>query len=155
RVAGDAAIRRVARAAGAGPGASLQRMARCKARAMHARGERIREATLRRQRRHGLAVAVGAEPLLMARLAQIAGGCGARAVLAHPVAVVREVALRQEARVLEVLVARVALPRIARGVVTAEAGGHRWSQLIVALGDADVAAHAVAAAHRSVPLVIE
>jgi hypothetical protein len=76
-------------------------------------------------------------------------------VLAHPVAVVREVALRQEARVLEVLVAGIALPRIARAVVAAEAGRHRRAQLLVALGDADVAAHAVAARDRPVALVVE
>src|SRR5689334_21722458 len=110
RVAGDAAIGRVARGAGAGLGAGLERMARREAGAVHARGERVGEPALRGQRRHALAVAVGAEPLLMARLAQIPGRRGAGAVLAHPVAMVGEVALRQEARVLEVLVAGIALP---------------------------------------------
>src|SRR5258705_13892858 len=96
RVASRAAIRRVTGGAGAGLGPRLERVARREACAMDARRERIGEPTLCGQRRYGLAVAAGAEPLLMARLAQIAGGRGARAVLAHPVTVVCEVALRQQ-----------------------------------------------------------
>src|SRR5687768_17390884 len=91
----------------------------------------------------------------MARLAQIAGRRSTRAVLAHPIAVVREVALRQDARVLEVLVAGVAAPGVARIVVTAKAGSHRRPQMVVAFGDADVTAHAVAAGRRRVLLVVE
>jgi len=155
RVAGRAAIRRVARGAGAGLRPGFQRMARCEACAVNARGERIGEPSRCRQCRYRRAVASGAKPFLMARLAQITGRRGARTMLAHPVAVVREVALRQKARVLEVLVAGIALPRVAGGIVAAKAGGHRRPQLAVAFRNADVASHAVAARHRPVLLVVE
>ena len=53
----------------------------------------------------------------------------------------------QRARVFEIAVAGVARARVARGVVivAAEARRHRRAHVLVALGDADVAAHAVAA----------
>jgi hypothetical protein len=124
---------------------------------MDARRERIGEPPRRRQRGHGLAVTVGAERLAVAGLTEIAGRGRAGAVLAQPVTVVREVALRQEARVLETAVTCVAAARVAGGVVsvTAKAGRHRRAQVVVAVGDADMAAHAIAAGRRGVLPVIE
>jgi hypothetical protein len=61
----------------------------------------------------------------------------------------------QQPGVFEVAVARIACARASIGVAAPEAGRHRRPQVIVALGDADVAAHAVAARGRRVLLVIE
>lgn len=154
-VARRAAIRLMTGRARARIGARLEGMAGREAGAMHARTERIGKPLGGRQHRHGPAVAGGAVRLRVTRLAQIARRCGARAVLAEPVAVMREVAGGERALVLEVHVARIAGARVALLVVTAEAGRHRRPQRRIAGGDAIVAAHAVALDGTDVREVIE
>lgn len=89
----------------------------------------------------------------MTRLTGVARRRRACAVLAQPVAVVGEVALRQELGILERPVAVIAGAR--RAVVTAKARRHRWPEVIVAVRDADVTPHAVALARGRVLAVIE
>jgi len=156
-VAARAAVGRVTRRARTGFGARFERVARHETGAMDRRRHGVREVRRGRQDRDALAVAVGAEPVAMTRLTQIAGRCGARAVLAQPVAVVREVGRGQGRGVFEIAVTRVASTRVARGlvIVTTEAGRHRRTQVLIAFRDADVAPHAIAAARRGVRGVVE
>jgi hypothetical protein len=51
--------------------------------------------------------------------------------------------------------AGITAPRVACLIVTPEAARHRRTQVIVAFRDPDVTAHAVAAARRGVPSMIE
>jgi hypothetical protein len=51
--------------------------------------------------------------------------------------------------------AGITAPRVACLIVTPEAARHRRTQMVVAFGDPDVTAHAVAAARRGVPSMIE
>lgn len=156
-VTARAAIRGVACGAGAWIRARLECVTRGEPGAVHARAERIAEPQLRRQHGDGLTVARRAGPLGVARLARVGGRRSAGAVIADPVAVVHEVRLWQRARVLEIDVTRLAVARIAGGVVgvTAKACGHGWTQPRVTLGDAEVAAHAVAATRSRVLAMIE
>src|SRR6185436_10058614 len=110
-VAGRAAIGRVAGGARARIGARLERVPRGEPGAVHARAHRIGQPHRGADRRRGAAMAAGAEALTMAALAQIPRRRGARAVLAQPVAVVREVARGQRAFGLEVAVAGAARAR--------------------------------------------
>jgi len=164
-IAGDSAIAVTARAAigavagraRAGLGLGLERVAREEAGAVDTRRERIAEVERRRQHGGRLAMTLGAELLAMAALAQIPRRGGTRAVLARPVAVVDEVTARQGRRVVQVLVARGAHARVSLGLVrvAAVAGDHRGPQMVVAVGDAGVAAHAVPARGPAVARVIE
>jgi len=108
-------------------GTRFERVARGEPGAMDARRERIFEVRGRGQHRDGLAVTLRAEALAMARLARIARRRRGRAVLVQPIAVVREVALRQHRGRLEAAMTRVAGSCIARRFVrvTAKARRHR------------------------------
>ena len=156
-VTARAAIRRVTRRACARLGTGLERVARLEAGAMDRRREWIFEVRGCRQNRHGLAVTLGAELIAVTRSAQIARRRSARAVLAQPIAFVREMRLGQRRRVFEPVMARVAFARVARGIVivAAKAGRHRRTQMLIAFGNADVTAHAIALARRCVLRVIE
>ncbi|MDB4958405.1 MAG: hypothetical protein JWO36_5974 [Myxococcales bacterium] len=132
-VAGDAAremtrraaIRRVASRARTRLGARFEGVTRGEAGAMHARSERIGEMSRRGQYRHGLAMTVRAELLPMTRLTEIARRRRAGPVLVHPIAVVCEMALRQQACVFEIAMTRIAFPRVASRVVVVAAKARR------------------------------
>ena len=91
-------------------------------------------------------MALGAELFAMTGLAKLAGRCGGGAVGAQPIAFVGEMTLRQHGGVEQVAMTRAALPRIVGSlvVVAVKTGRHCGTQMIVTLGDADVAAHAIA-----------
>src|SRR5689334_13299441 len=103
-----AAIRLVASLARARIGLRFEAVPRREASAMHARRERIGELLLRRQRCDGHAVAARTRTLAVTRRADVTRRRRTRTVIAQPIAIVREMARRQLAARLEVLVAAVA-----------------------------------------------
>ena len=96
-----------------------------------------------------------ARSLVVARLAQVRRRRRTCAVIATPIPVVREVARWKFGAGLEVLVAGIARACVALAVMTLEARGHDGTQPIIAFGDTDVAAHAVALRPPEVLTVIE